>query len=66
LNLAAAVLAFLATIEVVAIALTTTVTELFAHAVAAIVEPFDLILGARAVFTGQEAEIWMINSIINQ
>jgi len=66
LNLAATVLALLATIKVVAIALTATVTELLAHAVAAIVEPFDLILGARAVFTGQETKFWEQNSVIGQ
>jgi len=58
LNLATAILALFATIEVVAIALTATVTELLAHTVAAVVEPFDLILGTRAVFTRQEAEFW--------
>lgn len=56
LNFSAAILAFLAGVEVVAVALTAAVPELLADAVATIVEPFDLILGARTVFVAQETE----------
>lgn len=56
LNFSAAILALLASVEVVAVALTAAVSELLADAVATVVEPLDLILGARAVFVGQETE----------
>lgn len=56
MNFSAAILAFLAGVEVVAVALTAAVPELLADAVATIVEPFDLILGARTVFVAQETE----------
>lgn len=42
--------------EVVPVALTAAVPELLADAVAAVVEPLDLIFGARAVFVAQETE----------
>lgn len=56
LNFPAAILALLASVEVVAVTLTATVQELPANTVAAVVEPLDLILGARPVLVGQEAE----------
>lgn len=56
MKFSAAVLALLASVEVVAVALTAAVSELLADAVAIVVEPLDLILGARAVFVAQEAE----------
>lgn len=57
LNFSATILALLACIEVVAVALTAAVSELLAYTITTIVVPFDLILGAWAVFVGQEAEV---------
>lgn len=66
MKLCAAILAFLASVEVVPVALTATVPELFADAVTTVVEPLDLILGARAVFVVQETEFCDISFISAQ
>lgn len=58
LNISASVIAFVLAVEVVPIALTATVPELFANTLVAVVEPFDLIVGARSMFLGKEAEVW--------